>query len=231
MNSFWIHSQLSQFTISGPDQQYHGQAYPPPPPVGFNPGYNPAYPHQIPNQTPNFTPPSDPSNNMYNGYQDPEADAKNFSFTDESVRRGFIRKVYSILCVSFSFIKMLIDKILRSHSTGAIIDISRHHWPLRISRTDKIMDKATSGNDVDFACRPFGYDDFARVLWRCSKKITLELDCAWNFHTCWEFYAWCHLIEIYRSGNFLGGWNNSSSLLGIDTLCFSNEDWFYCHGR
>lgn len=80
-------------------QQFYGQSpYPPPPQQpGFNTGpYNPAYPHQIPSQQP------PDGNNMYGGggYQDPEND-KNYDFNDESIRRGFIRKVYSILCVSF----------------------------------------------------------------------------------------------------------------------------------
>lgn len=30
-------------------------------------------------------------------------EAKGFGFTDESIRKGFIKKVYSILCVSICF--------------------------------------------------------------------------------------------------------------------------------
>jgi protein lifeguard len=73
-------------------QQFYGQTpYPPPPQQpGFNTGpYNPAYPNQS----------QQPPDGMYSGYQDPEND-KNYDFNDESIRRGFIRKVYSILCVS-----------------------------------------------------------------------------------------------------------------------------------
>lgn len=76
-------------------QQFYGQSPYPPPQPGFNQSpYNPAYPHQIPNPQ--------PPAGMYGGggYEDPEAD-KNFDFNDESIRRGFIRKVYSILCVSW----------------------------------------------------------------------------------------------------------------------------------
>lgn len=93
---FWSYFTKT-FKTAGPNQQFYGQQpYPPPPPTGFNQGYNPAYPHQVPSQQP-----IDPSNNMYSGYRDPEDDAKNFDFNDESVRRGFIKKVYSLLCVSF----------------------------------------------------------------------------------------------------------------------------------
>lgn len=41
-----------------------------------------------------------PVNESYGGYEDPEA-AKNFSFDDQSIRKGFIRKVYSILMVNY----------------------------------------------------------------------------------------------------------------------------------
>ena len=86
-----------------PNQQFYGQTpypqnpgYPPQsgyqPQPGFQqpqPGYNPAYPHQIPYNQPDMAP-----------YHDPEDAGKNFDFSDQSIRRAFIRKVYSILCVS-----------------------------------------------------------------------------------------------------------------------------------
>lgn len=86
-----------------PNQQFYGQPpYPPnpgypsqqpgfPPQPGFQqPGYNPAYPHQDQyNPQPNMAP-----------YHDPEDSDKNFDFSDQSIRKAFIRKVYSILCVS-----------------------------------------------------------------------------------------------------------------------------------
>lgn len=41
-----------------------------------------------------------PQNDVYNGAGDPEDPNKGFTFDDASIRRGFIRKVYSILMVS-----------------------------------------------------------------------------------------------------------------------------------
>lgn len=41
-----------------------------------------------------------PPNDVYNGGGDPEDPNKGFTFDDASIRRGFIRKVYSILMVS-----------------------------------------------------------------------------------------------------------------------------------
>lgn len=64
---------------------YGGGYQPPPPQGGFMPqdgGYG--Y----------------PQNDVYNGAGDPEDPNKGFTFDDASIRRGFIRKVYSILMVS-----------------------------------------------------------------------------------------------------------------------------------
>lgn len=85
------------FVLDPSQQQFNGQSpYPPPNPgfqqqpyQGFQPQqpYNPAYPHQMPQNYPTQPP-----------YQDPEdPDAKGFDFNDDSIRKGFIRKVYSIL--------------------------------------------------------------------------------------------------------------------------------------
>ncbi|KAG5673824.1 hypothetical protein PVAND_003838 [Polypedilum vanderplanki] len=85
-----------------PQQQPYNQQnyYPPPPTDPYQqqqpyPPYNPAYPHQ----TNPFDPYIPPQTNMNHPYQDPEDADKNFEFNDESIRRGFIRKVYSILSV------------------------------------------------------------------------------------------------------------------------------------
>lgn len=72
-----------------PTGGYPQGGYPPPgAPEGYPPG------GFVPNQ-PGFVP---PPQNDYGGYEDPEA-PKNFSFDDQSVRKGFIRKVYIILMV------------------------------------------------------------------------------------------------------------------------------------
>lgn len=46
-----------------------------------------------------------PQNDFGGGYEDPEG-PKNFSFDDQSVRKGFIRKVYMILMVSVEWSKL-----------------------------------------------------------------------------------------------------------------------------
>ncbi|KAH8237391.1 hypothetical protein KR038_010877 [Drosophila bunnanda] len=64
----------------GPYGQPYGQG---PPPGGYAP-------------QPGFIQPP-PSAGGYGAYDDPESQPKNFSFDDQSIRRGFIRKVYLIL--------------------------------------------------------------------------------------------------------------------------------------
>jgi protein lifeguard len=114
--NYLTHEFLS-VSLDPNQQQFYGQSpYPPAAPGGFQqpgyppqqpgypqqqfggfpqnpqPGYNPAYPHQQPNYNPQQPP-----------YMDPEdPDAKNFDFSDESIRKGFIKKVYSILTVQLS---------------------------------------------------------------------------------------------------------------------------------
>lgn len=91
---------------------YPPQGYPPqgyPPNVGF---VNPGYPSGQP-QPSGFVPLVHPANNPYGhmpnippqhpgAFIDPEdlSEVKGFDFNDESIRKGFIRKVYSILSVS-----------------------------------------------------------------------------------------------------------------------------------
>ncbi|XP_020814976.1 protein lifeguard 1 isoform X2 [Drosophila serrata] len=64
----------------GPYGQPYGQG---PPPGGYAP-------------QPGFIQPPPPTGG-YGAYDDPESQPKNFSFDDQSIRRGFIRKVYLIL--------------------------------------------------------------------------------------------------------------------------------------
>lgn len=106
-----------------PNQQYYGGQPGYPPPAGFNAGYppqqQPGYPPQQPGYPPQgggypqpgypqpgmpqgipygHVPPQQPGYGSYVDPEDPE-DVKGFGFTDESIRKGFIRKVYSILMV------------------------------------------------------------------------------------------------------------------------------------
>lgn len=93
-----------------PSQGYPSQGYPSqgyPPTVGF---VNPGYPGQP--QPSGFVPLVPPANNPYGNtpivppqhpgaYIDPEdlSEMKGFDFSEETIRRGFIRKVYSILSI------------------------------------------------------------------------------------------------------------------------------------
>ncbi|KAH8277857.1 hypothetical protein KR018_008708 [Drosophila ironensis] len=106
-----------------PNQQYNYGGYPPQGGYGGYPpqgGYGGGYPPQGPPQgyppyaqggaqpypqgpppggyapQPGFIQPP-PQAGGYGAYDDPESQPKNFSFDDQSIRRGFIRKVYLIL--------------------------------------------------------------------------------------------------------------------------------------
>lgn len=93
---------------------YPSQGYPQPqgypPNVGFvNPSYPPAQPPQHSGFVPLVPPAGSPYGSPPNippqhpgAFVDPEdlSQIKGFDFSDESIRRGFIRKVYSILSVS-----------------------------------------------------------------------------------------------------------------------------------
>ncbi|XP_076661603.1 glutamate NMDA receptor-associated protein 1 lifeguard [Halictus rubicundus] len=92
-----------------PGQQGYPQPNPgyPPPQDGYNPGYPPPY-GTIP-PAPGFVPPGGqaPGGPIFSAHpimydthhaEDPMGvEIKGFGFTDESIRKGFIRKVYSIL--------------------------------------------------------------------------------------------------------------------------------------
>lgn len=118
----------TQFNISDPNQFGGQPGYPPPqggygqpPPAGFA-GYPPqggfpqgGYPQggfpqggfvpHLPPQgqgQPGYQPQGDYNNAYGQGQygQDEDPEVKGFEFNDESIRKGFIRKVYSILMVS-----------------------------------------------------------------------------------------------------------------------------------
>ncbi|XP_075169960.1 N-methyl-D-aspartate receptor-associated protein isoform X2 [Haematobia irritans] len=93
-----------------PPGGYPQGGYPPPggyPPAGGYPPPQGGYPQPGFVPQPGFAPP--PQNDYGGGYEDPEG-PKNFSFDDQSVRRGFIRKVYMILMgqllVTFGFVAL-----------------------------------------------------------------------------------------------------------------------------
>lgn len=124
--SFFVYASTKLFVrfwhfIVDPNQQqqfYGGQPYPQP---GFAPGAQPGYPGGgyppggagYPPQQPGYPPQPGgypgagyPPQGLDPGYGGPgyggdaNPEAKGFEFNDESIRRGFIRKVYAILMVS-----------------------------------------------------------------------------------------------------------------------------------
>lgn len=65
-------------------------------------------------------------------YVDPEdPDAKGFDFTDESIRKGFIRKVYSILTVQLSVTLAIIALFVFHRPTN--LWVKQHHELMWIS--------------------------------------------------------------------------------------------------
>lgn len=124
-----------------PPQPYGKDGYPPPqgypPNVGFaNPGYpNAGYPNSQP-QPSGFVPLVPPANNPYGNspnippqhpgaFVDPEdlSQIKGFDFSEETIRRGFIRKVYSILSVSI-YSQTIFLRFVISFSSSAYFKIT-----------------------------------------------------------------------------------------------------------
>lgn len=84
---------------AGDQQKFGGYAYPGMPPV------QPPHVGFVPLVQPQPVPGPNPYSNAYpGGFVDPEnplgPEVKGFDFTEQSVRKGFIRKVYAILSVS-----------------------------------------------------------------------------------------------------------------------------------
>ncbi|XP_046606867.1 protein lifeguard 1-like isoform X1 [Neodiprion virginianus] len=90
-----------------PPQDGYNPGYPPaypggnPPAAGFVPPMNPPYGQVPPNSGTPFTPPPMQAGMYGTSYaEDPMQDEiKGFDFSEQSIRRGFIRKVYAILMV------------------------------------------------------------------------------------------------------------------------------------
>jgi protein lifeguard len=133
-----LYDEFRIYFLDPNQQAYYGQSpYPPqqpafqqqpmyptqpgfPPQQGFQQPYNPAYPHQMPSFRPQ--PP----------YMDPEdPDAKNFDFNDESIRKGFIKKVYSILCVQLTVTLGIIALFVFHEPTQKYI--KHHQWMMWVA--------------------------------------------------------------------------------------------------
>ncbi|KAM8712400.1 hypothetical protein ACLKA7_012852 [Drosophila subpalustris] len=105
-----------------PYGQGGGQPYPPGP-YGQDPyGQGPPPGHYAPQ--PGFVQPPAPAG--YGAYDDPEGQPKNFSFDDQSIRRGFIRKVYMILMgqllVTFGAVALFV------YHEGTKLFVANHRW-------------------------------------------------------------------------------------------------------
>ncbi|KAL7735649.1 hypothetical protein ACLKA6_002535 [Drosophila palustris] len=105
-----------------PYGQGGGQPYPPGP-YGQDPyGQGPPPGHYAPQ--PGFVQPPAPGG--YGAYDDPEGQPKNFSFDDQSIRRGFIRKVYMILMgqllVTFGAVALFV------YHEGTKLFVANHRW-------------------------------------------------------------------------------------------------------
>lgn len=105
-----------------PNQHFGQSPYPPPNPGFHQPSqppysgypppqqhYDPAYPHQMP---------------AYVDPEDPEAKG-GFEFSDESIRKGFIKKVYSILTVQLSVTLAIITLFVFHKPTN--VWVRQHH--------------------------------------------------------------------------------------------------------
>lgn len=83
-----------------PQPGYPAQpGYPPQPGIAPQPMFQPSYPPQGQGF---IGQPAMPPGGSYEHYDPEDQSAKGFDFTDQSIRRGFIRKVYSILTVQLS---------------------------------------------------------------------------------------------------------------------------------
>ncbi|KAJ6641200.1 Protein lifeguard 1 [Pseudolycoriella hygida] len=110
-----------------PSHPYQPQEYPPN--VGF---VNPGYPGNQP-QPSGFVPLVPPANNPYGApnippqhpgaYVDPEDlhEIKGFDFSEETIRRGFIRKVYSILSLQLLVTLAFIFLVTYEHNTRLLV--------------------------------------------------------------------------------------------------------------
>lgn len=91
------------FTLAGDQQQFFssGTSYPQQQP-GYGIGFAPQQPGMQPGFHPSAFAPSAGSPDGYSPYDAESATVKGFDFNDQTIRRGFIKKVYSILTVSVS---------------------------------------------------------------------------------------------------------------------------------
>lgn len=131
------------YSDQDPNKQYYGQPAPPPGyPVQapYNPGYpQPGAPPQAPPAyagfvappgVPPYQGPAQPQTNMYGGtgvYPDESLQGDTYGFNDQTIRRGFIRKVYSILMLQLAV-------------TTAVIALFTFHEPTKryVRRTPAI---------------------------------------------------------------------------------------------
>lgn len=193
-----------------PGGYYQGQGYPPPNP-GYpppNPGYpqqNFGYPQPNPYPEPGFAPPTGPPPvypthpNMNDispiDEQHMNANMKRFLFNDASIRRGFIRKVYSILMC-----QLLI-------STG-IISLFVYHKPTKLYVQQHM--------EIFWIC--FAATIVLLICIHCS--TTLSRKAPWNFMFLFLFT----LAESVLLATAASTYNSNEVLLAVGitaAICFA----------
>lgn len=104
--------------MQGDQQQFFsGQTYPQQP--GYNVGFAPQ-PAVAPGFHPSAFPPS-PGAGGYVPYDAESATVKGFDFNDQSIRRGFIKKVYSILTVQLAITFTFVSVVLLHEPTKQMV--------------------------------------------------------------------------------------------------------------
>lgn len=224
-----------------PQQQ---QAYYPPPQQ--NP-YNPTS-QSVPMQQAPYIDPEDP-------------DAKGFEFTDQSIRKGFIRKVFSILTVSQPMriprislsVQKFIDNFVIEPAwifTGATAYNFGSGLPLRLPWANPALGPQKRVALARITGRSFRDADSSGMLWRRPQKGAGKLHPLGAFHYCTIFHDGRHERQLWTSWSYNGNWSKLKkfySLTGtisfnlfsdhsghhvfVDHLRFSNKMGLYNHGR
>lgn len=143
--------------------------------------------------------------------EDPEA--KGFEFTEQSIRKAFIRKVFSILTVSNErvsvnrMIKIIVISEFRRRLkfltrfnvaifSGATSDNSRNYLPFCVPHANAALGHCESLAFDCFFRRSFRHVDRFSMLRRIEKKIADELYSVVRVHAGAIFPAWSCVCEL-----------------------------------
>lgn len=263
--SVWYETKLifSWKFIADPNQQqqfYGGQPYPPGPGQP-QPGYPGAgfpggggYPPQQPGyppQQPGYPPQGYPPQGMDPGYGgpvyggDPNPEAKGFEFNDESIRRGFIRKVYAILMVDTkknwsnwmpkkTILHWFELSVLRFCNftnsplfTGPIERFPGIHLLVCFPWWHKAILKQASRIVLGRIGRSNCHHDCDGMLWRCSPNVANEFHLFGPVYNGSIVHAWRNDIPGATRNGDAGCWCNGRRMLGINTICNANQIRFH----